>query len=599
MQGGLTRMGSLLSICLGYTSRTVCASAHGGELVDTVHDLGTSHGSIRLADGIICRTFSEEQQVRDLIERHGADPNHAPGLRAPGSSGRGVQCPLLALAIDTSDTTAVTIHMADGRHGHRRPLALPRWSSPELQAAIINALIDGGANMQGLIRMAVWCGNESAVRVFLARSAAVRPPHGPVLVMELPWSISDRVGRQVSLAYEQRLLSIYRRLIQHDATLATEQEFNGNLIYNAAHSERGYYSQAFIDSYLDLLVDNGASLTAVDGSEYEATPLHVAALKGSRYVTDYLCRHVAAADIDRETTGRWYPSETPLYWAARKLNEVTEVSQGDIIPQSTRDRATRAIPRHEATIRSLLRSGADIGRIPTDEKGRECRQLVLPQCTTVLNDDVHTGAMAAVNAALAPQRSLAALLMKSLPALLPHLLKHPGTPAGNRPPAPPGYGPHEAEAIGWRIAAMCFDQDAANEAITANIGIRHSDMARRVQAAVKHVVKSAVFAASSNREVVGGMADVGGVTVRVPLQCFAIAPGADTRSQEVVHTRDRLGLREVVHRARLDEAARYGLEESIVKGFNQHLGNDDCQFAGWQQLGRVDKGGRWVTLGIQ
>jgi len=66
-------------------------------------------------------------------------------------------------------------------------------------------------------------------------------------------------------------------------------------------------TQAFIDSYLDLLVDDGANITAVDGVGW--TPLHVAAEVGAPCVTDYLCRHLPPADIDRGTTGGWYPSE--------------------------------------------------------------------------------------------------------------------------------------------------------------------------------------------------------------------------------------------------------------------------------------------------
>ncbi|CEM01704.1 unnamed protein product [Vitrella brassicaformis CCMP3155] len=141
---------------------------------------------------------------------------------------------------------------------------------------------------------------------------------------------------------------------------------------------------------------------------------------------------------------------------------------------------------------------------------------------------------------------------------------------------------------------MCFDRDADNEAISGSIGIRNSTLARRVTAAAQHFVESAVFAASSNREVAGLMADVGGEMVRVPLPCFTIR--VDSRPNEVVHTRGRLGLREVVHRARLDEAARYDLV-GVVKGFNQHLGIDDCQLS-WQQLGRIDERGQWVSLGI-
>ncbi|CEM23822.1 unnamed protein product [Vitrella brassicaformis CCMP3155] len=559
----------------------------------------------RLAEGIFRRTFTHQQQVTNLIH-NGADPNREIGLRVRGSGSDGWRYRLLSLAIDNlSDNAMWTGEVTDSNGGLQPFAALPHWSSPELEAVIINSLIDGGArvNRPALsddrpIKMAIRLGNEEAVRVLLAHGAPVRPPDGPLLIMELPKSVSDdRIGQQVSLAYEQRLLSIYRRLILHDATLATERD----LISSACSNELGRYSQAFIDSYLDLLVDNGANVTAVDA--YGCSYLHKAAGvvfgDGAPCMADNLCRHLLPADINRET--RFNPNETPLYVAGDQLDLSFEILEDDDRDEWEKNQATRKIPLYETIIRSLLRSGADIGRIPTDtEHDRRFRDLVLPHCTTVLNTDVHTGAMAAVNAALAPQRSLAAFLMRSLPTLLPHLLQPPGTPAADPPPAPlpapPGYGPHEAEAIGWRIAAMCFDQDAANEAITANIVIRHSDMARRVCAAVDHFIKSALYA-SSNREVVGGTANVGGVTVRVPLQCFAIR--ADSRPHQVVHTRGRVGVREVVQRARLDEAARHGIQEGAInKGFNDHLGNEDCQYGGWQQLGRIDERGQWVTLGI-
>jgi len=44
----------------------------------------------------------------------------------------------------------------------------------------------------------------------------------------------------------------------------------------------------------------------------------------------------------------------------------------------------------------------------------------------------------------------------------------------------------------------------------------------------------------------------------------------------------------VVHKARLDEAALHGVE-GVAKGFNEHLGDDDCHFQ-WQQLGCVERG---------
>ncbi|CEL95941.1 unnamed protein product [Vitrella brassicaformis CCMP3155] len=591
------------------------------EDVDTLLDDGSSNATIWLARGVIQRTLTRKQQVTQLI-RDGADPNSLPRLRVRGSGSPGLRYRLLTLAIDNLSDGAMPTIFARDSHVFPGSLALPQWSSRELEADIINALIDGGAHLDAdrplghwdewPIRMAVCGGNDSAVGVLLARGAAVRqavrsrhgrPLNDPLLVMRLPLPIAGRLGHQVPAAYEGRLLAIYRRLIQRDATLATERDIGGrNLIHLALFDERSRFSQRFsqrfVDSYLDLLVENGADLTAL--TPLALTPLHWAAAASALFVADYLCRHVPPADINRGTTGN--PNVTPLVWVASSLNEVTEVSQDTNRPPQDRDRAIRRIPLCEAFIRSLLRGGADIGRIPTDSDRHRCRrQLVLPQCTRMLNSDVHTGAMAAVNAALAPQRSLAAFLMRSLPTLLPHLLQPPGTSLANPPAAPlpaaAGYGPHEAEAIGWRIAAMCFDQHAANETITATLTIRNSDLARRVQAAAEHFVKSAVFAASSNREVVGGTADVGGVTVRVPLQCFAIR--AESRPHQVVHTHGRLGVREVIHRARLDEAARHGIEEGAInKGFNEHLGNTDCQFGGWQQLGRIDEWGQWVTLSI-
>jgi len=96
-----------------------------------------------------------------------------------------------------------------------------------------------------------------------------------------------------------------------------------------------------------------------------------------------------------------------------------------------------------------------------------------------------------------------------------------------------------------------------------------------VSAAVDHFVEQAATRTASNGEVVGAMADVEGEMVRVPLQCFAINGGQ--------HAQRRLAVREVVHRARLDEAAAYSLT-GVVKGFNSHLSDTDCRFQ-WGQLG--------------
>jgi len=52
--------------------------------------------------------------------------------------------------------------------------------------------------------------------------------------------------------------------------------------------------------------------------------------------------------------------------AARRIYRSLELSQDVTVSQDDGDRATSKIPLYEATIRSLLRIGADIGRIPTD-----------------------------------------------------------------------------------------------------------------------------------------------------------------------------------------------------------------------------------------
>ena len=171
----------------------------------------------------------------------------------------------------------------------------------------------------------------------------------------------------------------------------------------------------------------------------------------------------------------------------------------------------------------LLQAGADISLMPTaTERDRRRRQLVQPEYAKVkLPDDV----MDAINAALAPQRSFAALLGPRL-----------------------AVGPQEAPIFAWHIASYLFDMEAATQTITEAIPFRHSAMARRVSTAVEHFIRLAVYEASNNREVVGGMANVGGEMVRVPLQCFAVNAGQQGGQHRL------LGVREVVHKARLDEA---------------------------------------------
>ncbi|CEL93943.1 unnamed protein product [Vitrella brassicaformis CCMP3155] len=301
-------------------------------------------------------------------------------------------------------------------------------------------------------------------------------------------------------------------------------------------------------------------MTAANGIGW--TPLQTAALWSSPHVADYVCRKLPADQINRRDNS----GDTPLDTAAFELDRCTREVQDPNTPEATKERHRAEIPNYKLIIRSLLRVGADISSIPIEED-RHQRQLVLPEhaavrrrqrqlalteYATVLNE-LGPPVMAAVNAALAPHRSLAALLTPRL-----------------------AVGPQEAPIVGWRIASYLFDMDAAQEAISEAIGVRHSGMARRVCAAAEHFVRSAVYQASSNREVVGGTADVGGQLVRVPqLQCFVVG-GVGGRKME---------LREVVQRAILDEAAKWGLAGEIDNGFSK-----DVAVVEWGAVGWVDKG---------
>ncbi|CEM12045.1 unnamed protein product [Vitrella brassicaformis CCMP3155] len=528
-----------------------------GNGVDVRLPLGTSDASRRLSKAIIRRTVTHPQQVTDMIQRQGAEPNVMPLLRVEGTTSGYFPYPLLSLCVDNlTDNRLPSIWAADDGGGGT-PVAMPTWKTPSLQLAVMRSLIQGGADVNRdegdhrPIVVAIASCNPAAFDLLMSRPGIqLQGRRVAFLPRTLPTD-------QPSEAHEATLLSFYRQPVdQRDPTLATERgPGDGNPLHRAAASYP-VWSQQFIEDYIDLLVANGADITAVSSSG--STPLRFAAITGSHCVAASLCRRLPAADINRGTQNN--PACTPLTLAAISLDDDTQRLRDDNTEQAERDRVTIRISNLKTTIRVLLQVGADIALMPTaTEEDRRGRQLVLPEYATVLNN-LPNDVMAAINAALAPQRSLAALLAPRL-----------------------AVGPQEAPIFAWRIASYLFDMDAATQTITEAIGVRHSAMAHRVRASVEHFVRSAVYEASSNREVVGGMADVGGETVRVPLQCFAINAGQQGSGQH-----RQLGVREVVHRARLDEAAQHGVA-GLVKGFNEYLGNDDCQFQ-WQQLGCVERG---------
>ncbi|CEM00585.1 unnamed protein product [Vitrella brassicaformis CCMP3155] len=558
-----------------------------GRIAETGGIRPLSPPSRQLLEGCIRRSFTDVSQVKQLL-RQGADPRSCGGLRVHGTILTPPwQYSCLTLAIDSplSRPSLVNdpfIDNADGSAVRFPPVVLPQWSSRQLQCDIINALIDGGADVnaaEGLfgrvadrpIRVAVAAGNLAAVQTLLAGNPNVRG----FAVMRVPFLPYGDLS--LTREYEDAVMCIIRRLIQHDSTLATELFFGDNLVHLAARSPSAF-SQQFIDQYLDLITSHGAEMTA--NGRVHGTPLHMAAAHGSPYVADWLCRRLTAEDINRGSPN--HPGITPLSEAAEGLDRLIQHQQQlQQYGEGQVERWSRRFRHHKTITWTLLRGGAapSISRMPNDtQQYRRQRQVVLTEYATVLNE-LSEVVILAINAALAPQRDHSMLLARLLPLAPHHDGAHPHPSPSNM-----AFGPHEAEAIAWRIGAFLHEPSAASAAIDEYL-IGDSLLRRRIRAAVGHFVKSAATQTSSNREVVGGVASVGGVMVRVPLQCFALR-GSGSR---VVLT----GVREVIHRARLDEAAQHGVV-GVVKGFNEHLGDLDCQFE-WGVCPGPDCLCRWAS----
>ncbi|CEM36493.1 unnamed protein product, partial [Vitrella brassicaformis CCMP3155] len=364
-------------------------SLESGE-IDVRFPLGTSYASRQLSESIIRRTITDAQQVTQLIQQKGADLNVEPLLRVAGTTGRYEAYPLVALCIDNlTDNRLPSIWAGDG--GDYSPVAMPTWETPALQLAVMRALIQRGADINGgshlsrPIRVALASCNRAAFDLLMGQPGIqLRGREAAMQVRTLPTD-------QPTEAHEAILLSFYRQLIQRDTTLATERDLGGMNLLHSAAMRPPVWSQQFIESYIDLLVANGADITAVDilGGR---TPLHLAALCscGSHRVAASLCRRLTAADINRGTPND--PTYTPLTVAAERLDEDIQQLQEGNTGQAVRDRLTFRIPHVKTTIRVLLQAGADIALMPTaTEEDRRRRQLVLPEYATVLNnlpDDV-------------------------------------------------------------------------------------------------------------------------------------------------------------------------------------------------------------------
>jgi len=505
------------------------------------------------------------------------------------------------------------------------PVVLPMWPSRKRQKHIVKALIAGGARGdKELVTMAFHKANLAALDGILSDN--------PIVDEHILFFIDEEhtpcPPEDVYEQYFDALLPCIRRLLKHKRSLATDFYYDGT--YQPIHGivDHACFTMNFARGFYELLYEFGAPLNSRGGDDWDdredrVRPIDQAYLVDEPRLLEFLCKHLPASVLMEEgpqlmrcfsrdircaleeplaTEGRAREKrEKTIEMAKEKtrllLRAGAPLPAEESDPPSTEegDATTKAIERRrKEKIRLHWRADAPLPAEESDppsteegdaanktiERQREC-EIVKHEYVRILNaipDEV----MNAVNAALRPQREIAALLTHLLP-LTPHNDGPPNDPV----PSLLHFGPQEAAGIAWRIAALCFDRDTAHQTVSGIQLRSHGRLGHRVHEAMDHFVASAVFHASGNTEVVGGSREADGQVVHAPpLRCFSAEVGQQGRRP--------FGLREVVHKARLDEAEEYGLT-GVIKGFNEHLGDADCQFE-WDGLGFVDEVGEFESL---
>mmetsp|Transcript_19301 Transcript_19301/g.55360 ORF Transcript_19301/g.55360 Transcript_19301/m.55360 type:complete len:359 (-) Transcript_19301:297-1373(-) len=239
------------------------------------------------------------------------------------------------------------------------------WPSREVQRAVLEALIEVGADVNGgrtrrmdviglPLRVAGWCANLTAVEVLLKRGAAVRG----LGLGDLP--PSSVLPSSPSPQYYSSLLDVYRRLFQHDPTLATEQlEKSGATPMHVAGGEALSLPSEFMHSYLDLLAQHGASLTARHAEGY--TPLDFAVRLAAPSVVEWLCGRLGAEEINKRNGQGFLPLE---------LAGVQRSERSGTKPSADK------MDRLKQVVRVLLQHGASPDRMSTDPHLQQARSLV-------------------------------------------------------------------------------------------------------------------------------------------------------------------------------------------------------------------------------
>ncbi|CEL98076.1 unnamed protein product [Vitrella brassicaformis CCMP3155] len=232
----------------------------------------TNEATQRLVGGIILRTITPAE-VQQLI-RQGADAAVYVELwrRRIEWRTRVLRLCLLSLAIDDWSTPTVLEEGLSIGLDQGAEVVLPLWPSREVQAAILPALIEAigwlrinsfpetwkvsryfSIESKGPIEMAVRAGNLTAVKTLVVNGAVLRGRGwlwGRRTLVELP-----RLVRS-SQQYEEALLAIYTYLVKHDRSLAISAT-----VLDSAAETGPIYSRGFTFAYLQLMKDNGATVT--------------------------------------------------------------------------------------------------------------------------------------------------------------------------------------------------------------------------------------------------------------------------------------------------------------------------------------------------
>ncbi|CEM18269.1 unnamed protein product [Vitrella brassicaformis CCMP3155] len=262
----------------------------------------------RLASVIMCRAPEPDSQIARLCHEKGADADMNISVAKEGDQVEPYG--LLTIAIDGVDSPVCVLNVND------KELRLFPWPSRETQRKVLEALIANGADVnRGNLAPLAWardCANPTAVEVLLKAKAAVR---GLQLGYLPPRSaLPPSPGPQ----YYSSLLDVYRRLFDHDRTLATEQLKDSGATPMHMAASRSLPSE-FMRSYLDLLAQHGASLTAKGAKS--VTPLDFAVMAGAPSAVEWLCERLVREEINKRNGQDLLPIELAGVHLSYMLNE--------------------------------------------------------------------------------------------------------------------------------------------------------------------------------------------------------------------------------------------------------------------------------------